>query len=108
MKLADNRIEVLVPIAPSDESGPSDESRVTAGGVPGRVLGGGRIGLFWNKKPNGDVLLERLGARLRERYGDTDVVWLAGKENPAQSAPAEAFEEAATLKCDAVLVALGD
>ena len=44
---------------------------------------------------NGDVL-RKIGSKLRERYGDTDVVWLAGKENPAR-APKEAFEEAATL-----------
>lgn len=92
--------EVLVPVAPSDKSGPME------GGSHFEMSHGKRLGLYWNRKPNGDVLLRRFGARLAERY-ETDAVWLEGKNDPARAAMAETLEEA-RLKCDAVLLALGD
>ena len=47
----------------------SEPPRPEALGARLDTLEGARIGLFSNNKPNADVLLERVGARLEERYG---------------------------------------
>ncbi len=35
---------------------------------------GKRIGLVWNRKPNGDVLLEEVGNLLKERYPSVTIL----------------------------------
>lgn len=94
-------LEIMVPVAQSSED-------ITKNGnthveKPGRK----RIGLFWNRKPNGDVLLNRLGELLKGKHPDMEIVWLKGKSDPAREAPVEALNEA-SQKCDLVILAVGD
>jgi hypothetical protein len=66
-------------------------------------LNGKTVGLFWNGKPNGDVLLEAIGKLLEDRFKDVKLIkfWLyisAGPENQKRMAE----------QCDAVIAAQGD
>ena len=72
-----------------------------------KVLSGKRLGLFWNRKPNGDVLLSRFSEILKAYYQDITIEWLQGKGDPAQKAPYSALKEAQE-KCDGVILASGD
>ena len=91
---------VLVPVAPAKLAQVELCPR-------SRVLSGKRFGLFWNRKPNGDVLLSSFQELLKERYNNLTINWLEGKTDPAQPAPASSIKEA-SLKCDAVILATGD
>jgi hypothetical protein len=67
-----------------------------------------RIGLFWNTKPNGDVFLSQIGAALRERFYDAELVeWLPGKMVSNVGAAPEMLAEVAK-RCDLVIGAVGD
>ncbi|OGO21687.1 MAG: hypothetical protein A2144_13665 [Chloroflexi bacterium RBG_16_50_9] len=96
----DTQLEVLVPVAPA-------EAPITDTGLRGHTIAGKRLGLFWNRKPNGDILLSRFGELLQERHSDTKIEWLQGKGDPAKGAPMSAIKEA-LKKCDAVILAAGD
>jgi hypothetical protein len=66
-------------------------------------LNGKTVGLFWNGKPNGNVLLEAIGKLLEERFKNIKLIkfWLhisVGPENQKQMAE----------QCDAVIAAQGD
>jgi hypothetical protein len=64
------------------------------------------LGLLWNSKPGGDVLLKGVGARLAATYGLKDVVFRY-KDRIGSGAPAETINELVS-NCDAVLIATGD
>jgi hypothetical protein len=98
--LQNGRLEVLVPVAP-------DETSRTDMADRSRTLEGKRVGLFWNRKPNGDVFLLRVGELLKERFKNITVEVLQGKGDPAQAAPDCAIAEA-LQKSDAVIMATGD
>ena len=69
-------------------------------------LGGQSLGFLWNRKPNGDLLFERLENLLREKYEIADVVY---KRKPTASIPAkdEVIDELAD-SVQAVIVGLAD
>ena len=69
-------------------------------------LGGQSLGFLWNSKPNGDLLFERLGKLLKEKYEIADVVY---KRKPTASIPAkdEVIDELAD-SVQAVIVGLAD
>ena len=94
-------IEIAVPL------GVSRKNVMIRSRESNESLSGKRVGLLWNRKPNGDVLLRRLGKRLKERYPDIEVVWLGEKNDSARGAPTESLEEA-RRECDAAIVAVGD
>jgi hypothetical protein len=93
-------IEVLNPVAPSRTAEIRIGSKVDS-------IEGKRIGLFWNRKPNGDLVLSRIGDLLKNRYPDIEVGWLEGKNDPAQSAPEATLKEAGE-KSDFVVLATAD
>jgi hypothetical protein len=96
----DEFLEVLDPTAPAEVTEVKANSKID-------TPAGKRVGLFWNRKPNGDILLSRFGQLLQDRYPDIKIVRLEGKNDPAQGAPEEVLNEAAQ-KCDAVILASGD
>jgi hypothetical protein len=62
-----------------------------------------KIGLFWNGKPSGDVLLESIGKLLTQRFAGLELIRFnlginAGTENIQKMAAA----------CDGVIAATGD
>lgn len=93
-------IEVLNPVAPSRIADITVGHKVV-------TLEGKKIGLFWNRKPNGDIVLSRFGELLKQRYPDVKVEWLPGKNDPAQSAPEATLKEASEA-CDFIIVAAAD
>lgn len=69
------------------------------------TLAGARIGLFSNNKPNADVLLERVGASLAERYGVE--LHRFTKEVPSLEADADLIRRCGEA-CHAVVLAAYD
>ena len=66
-------------------------------------LNGKTVGLYWNGKSNGNVLLEEVGKLLEERFKDIKIIkfWLhisVGADNQKRMAE----------QCDAVIAAQGD
>jgi hypothetical protein len=94
-----NKIEILVPVA-----------EVSFGEIKmaGRTkdLNGKVIGLMWNHKPNGDLLLRHLEEALSRKFELSGVLM---KEKPLASsgAPPEVLEEL-SARCDFVILAIGD
>ena len=69
-------------------------------------LGGKRIGLFWNHKPGGDVILAHTAERLKERYsGITFKNYLGERSN---SVTPEQLEAVVKDRCDAVVASTAD
>ena len=85
---------------PTSERSPA--ARARAPRLPG--LSGRRVALLDISKPRGDVFLDRLEARLRERGAD---VVRFRKPTFTKPAPADLRQEIAT-RCDAVIEALAD
>ncbi|MFC2001020.1 hypothetical protein ACFLUZ_00760 [Chloroflexota bacterium] len=69
-------------------------------------LEGKVVGLLWNRKPNGDVLLDRLSQLLDEKYHLAQSV-RCDKHVASMPATEEQLSELAT-KCDFVITAVGD
>ena len=92
--------EVMDPVAPTGcfKFKPADRHK---------TLAGKRIGLFWNRKPNGDIFLSNIGKQLKNRFSGITIEFLTGKYDPAGGAPASAIREAAD-KCDAVILMTAD
>ena len=91
--------EVLDPVAPSMFFNLQLAAR-------SKTLTGRTVGLFWNRKPNGDLFLLRIGELLKDRFKDINVKFLTGKSNPASGAPAESIKEA--LKCNSAILMTAD
>ncbi len=81
---------------------PERTKRVTA--IPD--LRGGVLGLLDNSKPNADVIVTRLGERLREHFGLRDVL-LREKPRPGSPAPEPVLRTLAE-QCGAVIFASAD
>jgi hypothetical protein len=69
-------------------------------------LGGKRVGLLANGKPNSKEFLTALGALLRERHGAVPLVMM-GKPSASRVAPADTLDQLAA-QCDVVVTAVGD
>jgi len=58
-------------------------------GTASRVstLGGRRVGLLWNGKPNGDIFLDRIAEILETKYKDIEIIkfWEVDPEHTAFS-----------------------
>jgi len=71
-----------------------------------KTLEGKRIGLVWNGKPNGDVLLKEVGKLIKERFPTAEVVphrvSFSGRKLPAGEL------EAVAKDVDAGVFASGD
>ncbi len=91
-----------------DPSGVSEVVEVAMAGRP-EDLAGKRVGILWNLKPNGDILLARLQERLEATHGLKSVIW---KRRPPSSSPLTSANDLGVLKdlvdCDVVLNALAD
>ncbi|MFC2069185.1 hypothetical protein ACFLTP_09315 [Chloroflexota bacterium] len=68
-------------------------------------LDGKRLGLVYNRKPRGDVLLARTAELLKTRFKDIDVTWF---DRECCKPPSEAYIEAAAKGSDVVVAAAGD
>jgi hypothetical protein len=85
------------PTAEDRDAGPSRARPLSS-------LAGRRIALFDNSKFMGDVVLERIGEILRDRYGVAAVV---PAKKPNYSAPAEdALLDRVAAEADAVVFAI--
>ena len=71
----------------------------------GETLNGLRVGLLDNVKAGADVFLDRVEARVRERYQPAEIVRHT-KPQAGQPCPPAFFEHLAT--CDVVINAFGD
>lgn len=81
-----------------DASGPVSQARSLSS------LAGRRVALFDNSKAQADVILERVGELLQERYGVGAVV---AAQKPNYSAPAEdALLDRVAAEADAVVFAI--
>jgi hypothetical protein len=93
-------LEVLNPVAP----------RVTTEVVPAPrldTLDGKRIGLWWNRKQNGDVALAALARALGERYPRAEFVNFAFSRPTTLNHP-EAYDTVVASGVEAVLAATAD
>ena len=70
-------------------------------------LEGKVMGLIWNGKPGGDVLLERLGGLLTERFHLSQILKLYAKADVSSNLAEIEIDEFAE-KCDFVLLGVGD
>jgi len=94
-----NTIEVLIPTA---------EARAKQIRMAERPadLDGKTVGFIWNRKPNGDLLLNHLEKFLKERYSLRDT--LMRKKSLASSGASHELLEELSAKCDLVILAIGD
>ena len=69
-------------------------------------LHGKVLGLLWNHKPNGDLLLRDVGKALQREFSLMEI-FMKEKLSGASAAPTEMLEEIAA-KCDLALLAIGD
>ena len=66
-------------------------------------LDGKTIGLFWNGKPGGDVLLSRTGELLQERFKDVNIIsYFPGKPDASKGAAPSTIKKVAS-EVDAVI-----
>ena len=66
-----------------------------------------RIGIIWNGRTHGDGIMRRVVSLLGERYG-VELIKMLKKAYIGNIAPAEYFDEMATLRLDAAVVGVGD
>ncbi len=71
-----------------------------------KTLDGKRIGLVWNGKPNGDVLLKEVGKLIKERFPTAEVVPHRVSYSGRKLPPGEV--EAVAKDVDAGVFASGD
>jgi len=88
--------EVLNPVAMS-------ESALHTGAPRLPDLNRRKIGLFWNGKPDGNVLLDAISKLLRQRFNDIDLI----KFNLRISVGPENIKLMAEI-CDGIIAAIGD
>ncbi len=69
-------------------------------------LEGLTIGLLWNHKAKGDILLTETAALLQKRFGGR-VLPMVTKGNPSAPAPADMLTNL-TPECDYLITAAGD
>lgn len=71
------------------------------------TLDGKVMGILWNTKPNGDILLQRVKEVLSSRFKLAGVIWQKKPRGADVAAPAEIIRELA-IKSDFVVAATGD
>lgn len=72
-----------------------------------KTLNGKVMGILWNTKPNGDILLRRIQEVLSARFHLAGVIWQQKPKSADVAAPAEIIRELA-LKADFVVAATCD
>ncbi len=76
--------------------------------VAGRLhdLNGKVLGILWNSKPNGDILLRRIQTVLAQRFNLAGIIW---QQKPRADIPVtkEVLKEL-TLKADFIIAGQGD
>lgn len=92
-------IEVLIPVAETkfEEIKMAERTEDLTGKV---------IGLIWNGKPNGDLLLMNLKNLLKEEFRLSGTV-MRKKTIASSEAPVEILEEL-SAKCDLIILGIGD
>ena len=93
------KIEILVPVAEINLG----EVRMTE--RPSN-LNGKVIGLMWDGKPNGDLLLDNLGEELKKKFLHSEIL-MNSKPRATSGALDEVLEELST-KCNLVILAIAD
>lgn len=68
-------------------------------------LQGKSLGILWNEKPNGDILLSRIEEHLTRRFDISKVVWK--RKSSGGRAPVQVLEDLAR-ECDVVINGIGD
>jgi hypothetical protein len=68
-------------------------------------LEGKRIGLIYNEKPQGDILLQRTAELLKERFKNIEITWYSRQ---CCEPPPEGYIEAAVKGSDVGIGAAGD
>ena len=63
------------------------------------------LGLLWNGKPNGDILLRRIQESLADRFNLSGVIW---RKKPAVDVPAKEILRELALEADVVINGQGD
>lgn len=96
-------IQKIVVLKPTAE-GKGHEVRRTrrAISLEGRVMG-----IIWNGKPGGDILLGRLGELLRKRFHSPQILKLDERAD-MHSGLAESVVDEFSRKCDLVIIGIGD
>jgi len=97
--MAVGTITVLDPTATSKRKGIQMAVRLDR--LEGKVLG-----LIWNSKPGGDVLLKRFAEPLNKRFHFSDILWHK-KQSASLGLDEDSLNEF-SMKCDLVIVAMAD
>ena len=71
------------------------------------TLNGKIMGILWNTKPNGDILLRQIQEVLSTRFKLAGVIWQQKPRGADVPSPAETIRELA-MKADFVVIATGD
>jgi hypothetical protein len=75
------------------------------------TLGGRRVGLLWNGKPNGDIFLDRIAEILEKKYEDIEIIkfWKVDPEHTAFSNKySEETLDRIAKSADVVIASQGD
>ncbi len=76
-----------------------------------KSLEGKKVGLWWNSKSNGDVLLNRIGELLRQKYGNIEIIKFWETDARATNVPLELSPEVLdrmARSADVIIAATGD
>jgi hypothetical protein len=93
------KIEILVPVAEANFEEIRTAERPS--NLDEKV-----IGLMWDGKPNGDLLLNHVGEALEKKFLLSEIL-MKSKPRASSRAPDEVLEELST-KCNLVILAIGD
>lgn len=91
----------LILLDPTTDDRPQKRLATRPESLQGKVLG-----LLWNSKPGGDVLLKGVGAQLASKFGLREVIF-RHKDRIGSGAPPETIQELVD-NCDAVIISTGD
>ena len=94
-------METITVLDPTGRAGSKEFSPAPrSGGLEGRILG-----ILWNGKPNGDILLERVRETLAGRYRLKATLW---RKKPAVDLPAGGLLAELAAEADFVINGIGD
>ena len=96
--MVERTITVLDPTVGPQAKEVSTSSRVDD--LNGKVLG-----ILWNSKPNGDIMLRRIEELLSERFRFADTIW---RQKPMAGIPGTEALQGLVGKADFVINAQGD
>jgi hypothetical protein len=71
------------------------------------TLNGKVMGILWNTKPNGDILLRRIQEILSNRFKLAAIMWQQKPRSADVAAPSDMIRELA-MKADFIIAATGD